>query len=120
MASQMRSKEALPQLIRYLSFKKEQEPEQEGDIAYHRHVEDCEYPAVVALVRTGPAARRALVHVVESESSSALIAQNAAHTIVLSFTQEKVETKGYCFCVTRRNPLASKRSRNSNGLLRSF
>ena len=58
MAAQMRSKEAIPELIRYLSFRKEVQPEQEsGDIGDHRHVADSEYPGVVALALIGPEAR---------------------------------------------------------------
>jgi hypothetical protein len=84
-AGELRSKAAIPQLVRYLSFYKGSPAEKHPTFLLHPFIEGEDYPAVLALASIGVPARSVLLNVIESESASLIERQNATHAIVLSF-----------------------------------
>jgi hypothetical protein len=88
--SQLRPVNAIPQLIRYLSFIRDKEDWEVTSVLgtsvrLHPPVEGDDYPAIVALARIGEPARVALLQTIESDKSSSTELNNAAHAIELSF-----------------------------------
>ena len=93
-ASQLRSGIAIPQLIRYLAFRRDKYPDEGTGMLLHMPIEGDEYPAIVALARIGAGARPALLQAIESDVSSVTEKQNAAHAIGLSFMYEPDRNPG--------------------------
>jgi len=114
-SSALRSSKAIPQLIRYLSFKKD-EPPDVGNVVVllHPPIEGEDYPAVVALARIGPPARIALLQTIESKSPAQIEFQNAAHAIALSFLHEPGHAPGEAILYLREaEPEADAKARQN-------
>jgi hypothetical protein len=82
------SKDAIPELVRYLPFRRDTVPGEGTEFMLHPSFEDSVYPAVAGLARMGSTARPALLDAIESDSSSSEIRQNAIHALALSFMLE--------------------------------
>lgn len=97
--SMLHSVSAIPQLIRYLSFKRDKESWESSTVKLRPTIEGNDYPALVALAGLGEQARVALVQTIESEKSSSTELNNAAHAIELSFVYEpeRVPWKGILY-----------------------
>jgi len=92
--TQFRSTQAIPELVRYLSFHRNKYPEEDSPAVIRLYVEGNEYPAIVALAHLGPAIRQPLLEAIESIASSNTIVQNAGHAIALSFGNENEKDPG--------------------------
>jgi len=86
--SQFRSAKAVPELIRYLEYRRSDKDKEPDTVLLHPYIEGHDYPAVVALSRIGAPARSLLLKVIKSRNTSVLERQNAAHAILLSFVHE--------------------------------
>lgn len=93
-ASELHSRAAIPELIRFLSFQKESLGEKQQAFALHLPIEGEDYPAVLALGNIGAPARANLLKVIQSDSASVLERQNATHAIILSFLNEPEHDPG--------------------------
>lgn len=93
-SGELRSKASIPQLIRYLSFHKENPAARHPTFLLHPPIEGEDYPAVLALEQIGMPARIFLIKVVQSSSASAIERQNATHAIILSFLNEPQHDPG--------------------------
>jgi len=82
---ELRSVQSIPLLVSYLSYHREEEPGEKAGFLIHPPIEGNEYPAVVALSRWTDEIRVPLLIIVESDNSSQLEKNNAAHAILLSF-----------------------------------
>jgi hypothetical protein len=81
----LHSVQNIPLLISYLSYHRELEEGEAAGFTLHPPIEGNEYPAVVALSVWAEDVRVPLLVVIESNASSELERNNAAHAILLTF-----------------------------------
>lgn len=92
--SQLKDEAAVPELIRYLTFHRDAQPEEAKGILIQTRIEGDEYPAILALARIGEPSRSRLLRVIESNQASDIERQNAAHALVLSFLHPEGDDPG--------------------------
>lgn len=92
--SELRSKKAIPELIRYLSFERDRAPEENNGLFLHVPFEGYDQPAVLALARIAEPARVALLDTIKSDSAVLSLKQSAAHALALSFLYDPEQNPG--------------------------
>lgn len=108
---ELRPANTIPLLISYLSYHREQLPGEKDGFVMNTPIEGNEYPAIVALSQEGDDARIPLLVVVESEGSSQLERNNAAHAILATFLNDGGVSEGIKYlhnAATRSTPDSKK------------
>jgi hypothetical protein len=85
MIDELKFRAAIPELVRYLPFKKPLSPAEKKGFFLHPPLEGDDYPALRALARIGEPARADVLRVIQGNQASTLVRNNAAHAIVISF-----------------------------------
>jgi hypothetical protein len=113
-----RSIRTIPLLISYLPYHREEEPGEKEGFLLHPPIEGNEYPAVVALSRWDDEVRIPLLVIIESDSSSQLERNNAAHAILLSFLKNSNFSGGIQFLRTAQATIGPNGKRNLESALK--